>query len=96
MSIFYLEVLRPTIEKELLPAISSVVESIVSPIELRQQCTVQDISDFLGMIHEKVMMQLFKQELGTAPTSMDLNASDDDSDSDEGPRLNNWIVEKFL
>ena len=43
MSIFYLEVLKPVIEKQILPLISEMVESIVSSWELRKACSIDDV-----------------------------------------------------
>ena len=59
MSIFYLEVLKPVIEKQILPLISEIVESIVSTWELRKPCNLDDVEDLLETIHEKVSMQMF-------------------------------------
>ena len=84
MSIFYLEVLKPVIEKQILPLISDIVESIVSAWELRKTCNLDDVEELLETIHEKVSMQLFSQDAKTAPDSTDLDRSFQSSSSEDG------------
>lgn len=83
MSIFYLEILKPTIERQILPVISDTVQALVSHMDLRKACTLDEVEELLELIHERVCMQLFQQDAKTAPESSDMNRSYEQSDSEE-------------
>ena len=56
MNKFYVEILKPVIENEIIPTIGDLVETEVEQYQIKAKISMNELLDMLDRIHEKVLM----------------------------------------